>query len=105
MGWTAGDVEIHWDFCAFAPTALFRLLVIGAAADGTGTHGDHQFGIGGCFERFAGGQCHVLGDGAADKHGVGVARACHDLDPEAAQIPPDGGEHVDIHLAAVAATR
>ena len=101
MGRAAGDIKIDGN-CRICAVVNFRASGEGAAADGAGADGNHQFGRGDGLIGFLERELHVFGHGARDQEAVRVARRSHELDPEAAQIIRDNAEDVGLHRAAAA---
>ena len=79
------------------------MIAEGTAADGAGAHGDDQLGRRRCFVGFKQGNAHVLSYRPCDHKRIGVARRSDDLNAKAPHVKNGGAQHIDVHLAAVAA--
>src|SRR5258708_12829000 len=97
----AGDEEVHGND-ALGAIVLLGVARIDAARDRAGTDRDDDFWRGNGVVRLLHGQAHIRGDRAHENETVGMAWGGDVLNAEAADVPADRAEDVDVGRASVA---
>ena len=82
----------------------FRMIAKWTAGDRTGAYRDHDFRIRHCLVGLFKSQAHVLSYGAGNQKSIRMARGCHKLNAESAEIEHYGIQNIDVRLASVAST-